>query len=90
MQNGRCSATEDKLERVNLAQITMPLLTIVDVRDDICTRPAATPIDDIATSNDKKLINFPMGHIELSVSSTAHKELWPEVVKWLEQRSSKE
>jgi polyhydroxyalkanoate synthase len=58
--------------------------------DDICTTPAATPINDIATSNDKKLLRFPIGHIELSVSSNAHEELWPQVVKWLKQRSSKE
>jgi polyhydroxyalkanoate synthase len=68
----------------------MPLLNIVDDKDDICTIPAATPINDIATSDDKKLINFPIGHIELSVSSAAHVKLWPQVAKWLEERSSKE
>lgn len=83
-------SSENKRELVDLAQITMPLLNIVDDKDDICTTPAATPINDIATSDDKKLINFPIGHIELSVSSDAHVKLWPQVVKWLEERSSKE
>jgi polyhydroxyalkanoate synthase subunit PhaC len=83
-------SSENKPELVDLAQITMPLLNIVDDKDDICTTPAATPINDIATSDDKKLINFPIGHIELSVSSDAHVKLWPQVVKWLEERSSKE
>jgi polyhydroxyalkanoate synthase len=83
-------SSENKPELVDLAQITMPLLNIVDDKDDICTTPAATPINDIATSDDKKLINFPIGHIELSVSSDAHAKLWPQVVKWLEGRSSKE
>jgi polyhydroxyalkanoate synthase len=82
------SSENNKPELVDLAQITMPLLNIVDDRDDICTIPAATPINDIATSNDKELINFPIGHIELSVSSDAHLKLWPQVVKWLEERSS--
>lgn len=82
-------SSENKPELVDLAQITMPLLNIVDDKDDICTTPAATPINDIATSDDKKLINFPIGHIELSVSSDAHVKLWPQVVKWLEERSSK-
>jgi polyhydroxyalkanoate synthase len=81
---------KSKPEMVDLAQITIPLLNIVDDMDDICTTPAATPINDIATSNDKKLLRFPIGHIELSVSSNAHEELWPQVVKWLKQRSSKE
>ena len=79
---------KDKPEIVDLAQITMPLLNIVDDLDDICTLPAASPINDIASSNDKKMISFPIGHIEPSVSSNSHKELWPQVVKWLEQRSS--
>ena len=83
-------SSENKPELVDLAQITMPLLNIVDDKDDICTIPAATPINDIATSDDKKLINFPIGHIELSVSSDAHVKLWPQAVKWLEERSSKE
>jgi polyhydroxyalkanoate synthase subunit PhaC len=83
-------SSENKPEQVDLAQITMPLLNIVDDKDDICTTPAATPINDIATSDDKKLINFPIGHIELAVSSDAHVKLWPQVVEWLEQRSSKE
>lgn len=83
-------SSENKPELVDLAQITMPLLNIVDDKDDICTTPAATPINDISTSDDKKLINFPIGHIELSVSSDAHVKLWPQVVKWLEERSSKE
>jgi polyhydroxyalkanoate synthase len=83
-------SSENKPELVDLTQITMPLLNIVDDKDDICTIPAATPINDIATSDDKKLINFPIGHIELSVSSDAHVKLWPQVAKWLEERSSKE
>jgi polyhydroxyalkanoate synthase subunit PhaC len=77
-------------ERVNLAKITMPLLNIVGDIDDICTPPAATPINEIATSKDKDLLRFPTGHIELSVSSDVHEKLWPQVVQWLEQRSSKE
>ncbi|WP_266190326.1 alpha/beta fold hydrolase [Candidatus Nitrososphaera gargensis] len=78
---------DGKLETVDLARITMPLLNIVGDLDDICTPPASIPINDIATSKDKKLLRYPTGHIELSVSSAVHKELWPQVVKWLEQRS---
>jgi polyhydroxyalkanoate synthase len=80
-------SSENNAELVDLTEITMPLLNIVDDKDDICTAPAALPINNIATSEDKKLINFPIGHIELSISSDAHVKLWPQVVKWLEQRS---
>jgi len=77
-----------KPEMVNLSKITMPLLSIVGDMDDICTPPASTPINDIASSKHKELLRYPTGHIELSVSSDVHENLWPKVVQWLKQRSS--
>jgi polyhydroxyalkanoate synthase subunit PhaC len=76
-----------KPEKVNLARIRIPLLNIIGDADDICTPPAATPINDIADSKDKDLLRFPTGHIELSVSSDVHEKLWPQAVQWLKQRS---
>lgn len=81
------SSDSSRPETVDLAEITMSLLNIVGDQDDICTPPSSIPINDIATSKDKELVRFPTGHIELSVSSTVHNELWPRVVKWLKQRS---
>src|SRR5215204_3568000 len=76
-----------KPEKVNLARIRISLLNIIGDSDDICTPPAATPINDIADSKDKDLLRFPTGHIELSVSSDVHEKLWPQAVQWLKQRS---
>jgi len=39
------------------------------------------------SSNDKQLIEFPIGHIELCISKKAHEKLWPEVAKWLGKSS---
>jgi len=75
-------------ETVNLAMIKMPLLNIIGSLDDICTPAAALPIIDKADSKDKETFWFPTGHIELSVGSEAHRELWPKVVEWLKQRSN--
>jgi polyhydroxyalkanoate synthase len=80
-------SSDGNSETVDLTKITMPLLNIIGTLDDICTPSAALPINDIAASADKEILWFPTGHIELSVSSAAHNDLWPKVTDWLEQRS---
>ena len=77
----------ESAETVDLSKLTMPLLNIIGELDDICTPSAALPVNGIAASNDKELLRFRTGHIELSVSSAVHSELWPRVVGWLKQRS---
>jgi polyhydroxyalkanoate synthase len=42
---------------------------------------------DAISSADKKLIEFPTGHIGLCISPIAHEKLWPEIGAWLAQRS---
>jgi poly[(R)-3-hydroxyalkanoate] polymerase subunit PhaC len=76
-----------KPETVDLAKISMPSLNTIREFDDICMPAAVVPINDIATSDDKSLLRFPTGHIELSIGAAAHEKLWPQVVKWLEKRS---
>ena len=50
-----------------------------------------TPISEESDSNlisskEKKLIEFPSGHVELCISYDAHKDLWPQVIGWLKER----
>lgn len=71
---------------VDLYNISMPLLNIVGELDDICPPSASLPIMEIASSMDKKIIKFPVGHIELCTSAHAHSRLWPQVVNWLQSR----
>lgn len=72
---------------INLKNITMPVLNIVGTRDDLVPPSSSKPIMDIITSSDKKLIEFPTGHVGLCISQAAHEKLWPEVGNWLAQRS---
>jgi poly(3-hydroxyalkanoate) synthetase len=44
-------------------------------------------INDLVGSRDRKAFNFSAGHIGLSVGSKAQKEVWPQAVKWLGERS---
>jgi polyhydroxyalkanoate synthase len=41
----------------------------------------------VIASQDKQLMEFPTGHVGLCIGSKAHEKLWPNVVKWLAERS---
>ena len=72
---------------IDLRKITMPLLNIVGIYDDLVPSASSIPLNDVISSSDKRLIEFPAGHVELCISSSSHTDLWPQVVKWLEERS---
>jgi polyhydroxyalkanoate synthase len=73
---------------VDLKKITMPVLNIVGTNDDLVSAESSRSITDIVSSKDKKTLEFPIGHVGLCISKTAHKKLWPEVGKWLKEYSS--
>jgi len=72
---------------INLKNITVPFLDIIGTEDDLVPPSSSRSIVDVVGSTDKKLIEFPTGHVGLCISSTAHEKLWPEVGNWLAQRS---
>ncbi|MCE9652589.1 MAG: alpha/beta fold hydrolase [Nitrosarchaeum sp.] len=72
---------------VDLGKITMPFLNIVGQGDDLVPPQSSLPVISKVGSTDKKLIEFPTGHVGLCVSSKAHVQLWPQVTKWLVERS---
>jgi class III poly(R)-hydroxyalkanoic acid synthase PhaC subunit len=72
---------------VDLEKITMPVLNIVGSKDDLVPSQSSKSIMNVIPSKDKKLIEFPTGHVGLCISEQAHEQLWPEVGKWLSQRS---
>ena len=69
--------------RVDLKNITMPVLDIVGTRDDLVPPESSKSIIDAVSSTDKKLIEFPTGHVGLCISPQAHERLWPEVGDWI-------
>ncbi|MGA9842188.1 MAG: alpha/beta fold hydrolase [Nitrososphaeraceae archaeon] len=72
---------------INLKNITIPLLDIVGTKDDLVPASATTSVINAVGSTDKKLIEFPTGHVGLCISNMAHEKLWPEVGNWIAQRS---
>ncbi len=72
---------------INLKNITIPLLDIIGTKDDLVPPSSSKSIIDAVGSIDKKLIEFPTGHVGLCISQDAHEKLWPEVGRWLAKRS---
>lgn len=72
---------------IDVKNITIPLLNIVGTEDDLVQAGSSIPLNDLVSSTDKKLIQFPEGHVELCISSHSHTNLWPKVVAWLQKRS---
>ncbi|WP_435363803.1 class III poly(R)-hydroxyalkanoic acid synthase subunit PhaC [Haloarchaeobius sp. DYHT-AS-18] len=73
-------------EHVDIDNITMPVLQIVAEYDHLIPPTASKPFNDAVPSDDKTILEFPTGHIGMSVSSRSHAELWPDVCEWFEER----
>jgi polyhydroxyalkanoate synthase len=82
---------ENELEldgkHVDVGNLDMPILQIVAEYDHLIPPEASTPFNDVVPSDDVTTMEFPTGHIGMSVSSSSHAELWPDVCEWFEERS---
>lgn len=74
-------------QRVDLSNITCPVLNIAGTKDHICTVPQAEATMRLVSSQDKTFLMFDAGHIGLVAGADAKKNLWPKMRDWLEQRS---
>lgn len=73
--------------KVNLGDITCPVMNLTADTDHLVLPCQSTPLKDVVSSRDYAEKAVKAGHIGLSVGSRAHKELWPEVCRWLGERS---
>jgi polyhydroxyalkanoate synthase len=82
---------QNKLElngkKINLKNITMPLLNIMAEFDHLVPNEASIPLNDAVSSKEKELVVFPTGHIGIFVGSRSQKEVCPRISKWLIPRS---
>jgi polyhydroxyalkanoate synthase len=75
--------------KVDLKQITMPLLNIYAAADHLVPPSSTRPLNDFVGSEDKALYEFKGGHIGVFVGSKSQKELAPSIAEWLHKRSDK-
>lgn len=67
--------------------IPSPIERTPTLSDKIVPKEAYEPFLARNTIEDTKVIEFPTGHVGLSVEPEAHAGGWPKVCEWLEARS---
>jgi polyhydroxyalkanoate synthase len=75
-------------KRVNLKNLTAPLLNIYATEDHLVPPSASIPLNDLVGSKDKELYSFKGGHIGVFVGGKSQKELAPAVTSWLKKRDN--
>ncbi len=70
-------------ERLDLGDLTAPLLLVTAKNDHIVPETSATALMAVVGSEEKSHFAFPTGHIGLSTSSKAVRRFWPEISAWL-------
>ncbi len=74
-------------KRINLKNISMPLLNVMAEFDHLVPNDASRPLTDAVSSSDKETLVFPTGHIGIFVGSRSQKEVCPRIAEWLKPRS---
>ncbi len=74
-------------KKINLKNISMPLLNVMAEFDHLVPNDASKPLTDAVSSSDKETFVFPTGHIGIFVGSKSQKEVCPKIAEWLKPRS---
>lgn len=73
---------------VDLKKINVPLLNIVAEEDHLVSPECSVPLNEVVSSEDKRLIRFHTGHVGLIASSYSQNNVLPKVGQWLKSRSN--
>ena len=74
-------------DRVHLADVRCPFLTVLAKRDHIVPEPAAAPVTELVGALDKHELRLDAGHIGLVVGKTAARTTLPTIIDFLQRRS---
>ncbi len=74
-------------QRVDLGNITVPLLHVAAQYDHIVPGACSEPLIKMVGSSDKQELVLPGGHISIAAGANAIKRMWPKLDAWLEGRS---
>ena len=85
---------QNKLEiggkRVDLKNITMPLLNFYGMYDHLVPPEACNLLTKAVGSSDTEDITLDTGHIGIYVSSKCQREFAPKIIRWLRERDGEE
>ena len=75
--------------RVDLSNVTCPVLNVAGKGDVICPPSQAEAAMDLVGSRDKEFLSLEAGHVGLMAGPVARRELWPHLGGWLGRRSNR-
>lgn len=75
-------------ERVDLAKITCPVLSIVAEEDGVCPAESTLALNEAVSSDVADVIRMEGGHVSAIVGPRAHADLYPLVVDWLRRHAT--
>ncbi|WP_247005565.1 class III poly(R)-hydroxyalkanoic acid synthase subunit PhaC [Halorientalis litorea] len=75
-------------QHVDVTNIDMPLLQITGEYDHLIPSAASIPFNDVVGTDDIETIEYPTGHIGLSVSGSSHADVWPRVAEWFHEQGA--
>lgn len=73
--------------RVDLGNITQPVLNIYAEADHLVPPAASKPLGDYLGTDDYTVASFPVGHIGMYVSGKVQRSLPPLIAEWLKARA---
>lgn len=76
-------------ERVDLARITCPHLSVVADRDGVCPAASTIALGDHTSSKVKDVLAVPGGHVGAVTGAAAATRLYPPLVAWLAEHAAR-
>ncbi len=70
-------------QKVNLGNITQPVLNIFAEKDHLVPPPSSQALKHYVGTSDYTEVAFPVGHIGMYVSGKAQKDLGPTIAEWI-------
>jgi len=70
---------------VNLREFDIPVLYAVAQKDDLVSPESTIALSKYISSDEKKIVEIPGGHVGLIIGSNAHKKVWPEIYDWIKK-----
>jgi polyhydroxyalkanoate synthase subunit PhaC len=74
-------------KELRLSSLTMPIATIVGLKDNLVPPQMTSRVLDYVGSKDRAHFELASGHIGLSVSRSSQEHLWPRVADWFLARN---
>jgi polyhydroxyalkanoate synthase len=74
-------------DNANLANVTIPIMSVIAEHDHIATYGATKPLMDLVGSEEKNQLLLKGGHVSLIAGPNAVRRMWPAVNEWLGERS---